>query len=170
MRSRLQGFHPEVEMRELLETVRDLFQRGPNFDRRLLMALNANVQKLVDEIAQTRSIKDSIVAGFDLTSKQIADLKAQLASIQPGQPIDEENLAAINKAVDDLDQTNVALQTAVPAQAPSTPPLGDQSVLTTGTQPVTHDSAGNPIEVDAPGQPGQTSIVPDGSTGSGQPA
>lgn len=158
MRSRLQGFHPEAEFRVLLRQVQDLFQRGPNLERRLLMALNANVQKLIDDVARNSDLSKSILAGQDLQNKQIADLKTQLASIQPGQPIDDENLAAINATVATIEQTNEALATAVTSGTTLDPkpiPLGDPNQpLTKGTQPVTSDSAGSPIAPDAPGQPG----------------
>lgn len=150
-RRQLEGYRAELEFRTLLASIRDYFQRGPNLDRKLLMALQASVQKLIDEVAETRDLKDAIKSGFDLMSKQISDLKAQLDAIVPGQPVDAENAAAIQKAVDDLDQTNEALKTAVPAQPAPVPVEGQP--LTTGTQPVTHDQAGNPIAPDADGQP-----------------
>lgn len=171
MRSHLQSFHPETELRQVITDVRDLFNRGPNLERRLLMALNANVQKLIDDVARNADLSKSILAGQDLQNKQIADLKSQLASIVPGQPIDDENLAAINAQVAIIEQTNAALATAVPqgtTLAPNPIPLGDPNApLTKGTQPVTSDSAGNPIAPDAPGQPGvlqQAADAPKSST------
>ncbi len=123
----LQGWHPETELRNVLTQVRDLFERGPNLERRLLMALNANVQKLIDDVARNADLSKSILAAQDIQAKQLADLKAQLASIVPGQPIDDENLSAINATVATIEQTNAALATAIPASAgPATPPLGDQ--------------------------------------------
>lgn len=157
MRSRLHGFHPETELRNVITDLQDLFQRGPNLERRLLMALNANVQKLVDDVAKNTDLVKSVLAAQDLQNKQIADLKAQLASIQPGQPIDDENLAAINATVATIEDTNKALVTAIPASTPAGPPVAPANPtapLTAGTQPVTSDSAGNPIAPDAPGQPG----------------
>lgn len=121
------------------------------------MALNANVQKLVDDVAKNSDLSKSILAAQDLQAQQIADLKTQLASIQPGQPIDDENLTAINNMVSTIEQTNTALGTAVPASTPAGPPItpvNPNAPLTNGTQPVTSDSAGNPIAPDAPGQPG----------------
>lgn len=165
MRSRLQGFHPETELRQVITEVSDLFHRGPNLERRLLMALNANVQKLIDDVARNADLSKSILAAQDLQNKQIADLKSQLASIQPGQPVNDENLAAINATVATIEQTNAALATAVPqgtVLAPNPIPLGDSGgqPLTKGTQPVTSDSAGNPIAPDAPGQPGVATSSP----------
>ena len=111
------------------------------------MALQASVQKLIDEVAETRDLKDSIKAGFDLLSKQIDDLKTQLGSVVPGQAIDAENAAAIQKAVDDLDATNEALKTAVPNQTPAPPPPTAEELANAGiTTPPTHDQAGNPID------------------------
>lgn len=157
MRSHLRGFHPETELRNVLDQVRDLFQRGPNLERRLLMALQASVQKLIDDVAKNGDLVKAMLAGQDLQNKQIADLKAQIASIVPGQSIDQENLDAINAQVAVIEQTNAALATAVPAGtqlAPNPVPLGDPNQpLTNTTQPVTSDSAGNPIAPDAPGQP-----------------
>lgn len=121
------------------------------------MALNANVQKLVDDVAKNSDLSKSILAAQDLQAQQITDLKTQLASIQPGQPIDDENLTAINNMVSTIEQTNTALGTAVPASTPAGPPItpvNPNAPLTNGTQPVTSDSAGNPIAPDAPGQPG----------------
>lgn len=148
MTRHLEGFR--AQFHDQLITIHSFLERNNSYDRRMLMALNASVQHLIDEVAKTRSLKDSITAGFDLLSNQIADLKSQLATIAPGQPIDEENLAAINKAADDLDQTNEALKVAVPAEPKPTP---TNQPLTSGTQPVTHDAAGNPIAPDADGQP-----------------
>lgn len=153
----LRGFHPELEFKLMLERIQDLFQRGPNLERRLLMALNANVQKLIDDVAKNGDLVKSILAAQDIQNTQIADLKSQLASIQPGQDISQENLDAINGTVSQIEQTNSALATAIPASTPAGPavkPVDPNAPLTTGTQPVTHDSAGNEIASDAPGQPG----------------
>jgi hypothetical protein len=115
------------------------------------MALDARVQKLIDEVAETRGLKDSVAKGFDLLSKQIADLKDQLASIVPGQPVDAENAAAIQKAVDDLDATNTALQDAIPAEPkPVVEPTAEELAAKGITQPATHDSAGMPLEAPKP--------------------
>lgn len=122
------------------------------------MALQASVQKLIDDVAKNGDLVKAMLAGQDLQNKQIADLKAQIASIVPGQSVDQENLDAINAQVAVIEQTNTALATAVPqgtTLAPNPIPLGDSNApLTKGTQPVTSDSAGNPIAPDAPGQPG----------------
>lgn len=158
MRSRLQAFHPETEFKSLLDQVQDLFQRGPNLERRLLMTLNANVQKLVDDVARNSDVSKSILAAQDVLSKQITDLQTQLGAIQPGQAIDDEDLAAINASVAALEATNTALGTAIPASTsagPAVAPSNPTAPLTNTTQPVTSDSAGNPIAPDAPGQPGQ---------------
>ncbi len=121
------------------------------------MAIQASVQKLIDDVAKNGDLVKAMLASQDLQNKQIADLKAQIASIQPGQSVDQENLDAINKQVGLIEETNTALATAVPTGTvldPKPVPLGVQGPLTTGTQPVTSDSAGNPIPPDAPGQPG----------------
>lgn len=85
------------------------------------MALSADVQKLVDAVAANTSAVKSATDALALEGTQIADLKAQIAALQVGVPIDAEDLAAIQKAVADLSATNTALQTAVPANV--TPPV-----------------------------------------------
>lgn len=119
MTPRLRGFNPELELRELLANIRDLFQRGPNLERRMLMALTASVQKLVDEVAETRTIVEAVKKGQDLTAGQLADLKAQVADLQAkldaGGAINVEDLAAIDASVTSLDEANEALKAAVPA-------------------------------------------------------
>jgi hypothetical protein len=149
----LESYRAEREFRDQLGLIRDFFAKGPNYDRRLLMALQASVQKLIDEVAETRDLKDSVAKGFELMSAKIDDLKTQLGSIVPGQPIDAENAAAIQKAADDLEQTNEALKTAVPNQDPAPPPPTAEELAAAGiTTPPTHDQAGNPLETQAPAE------------------
>jgi len=83
------------------------------------MALQADVQALVDAVTANTNAVQAAIAGLQAEAKQIADLQAQLAAIVPGQPVDAEDLASIQKAVTDLGATNTALQTAVPANVPT---------------------------------------------------
>ena len=80
------------------------------------MALSPEVQKLIDNVAANTSAVQSAIAGLKVEQTQIADLQTQITALQPGQPIDAEDLAAITKAADDLGATNAALQVAVPAK------------------------------------------------------
>lgn len=154
----LRGFIADIEAAIFLDEVRALVaMNAPHVIRNELMAIQASIQKLIDDVAKNRDLVQSVRAAQDLQNQQIADLKAQLASIVPGQPVDEENLTAINAAVATIEETNAALETAIPASTHADPkpaPLGtaDQP-LTQDTQPVTHDAAGNPIAPDAEGQP-----------------
>lgn len=118
-RRQLEGYRSEYEFRTLLASIRDYFQRGPNLDRKLLMALNDKVQKLLDEVEQTKGLKDAVVKGFEVQTGLIKQLQDELARIVPGQPIDAENLAAITKAADDLDAANEQLKVVVPANTPT---------------------------------------------------
>jgi predicted nucleic acid-binding Zn-ribbon protein len=124
-RRRLEGFRAEFEFRTLLANIRDYFQRGPNFDRKLLMALNASVQKLVDEVAETKVVAEAVKKGQELTTTQLTDLKVQVADLEAklaaGGIINAEDLAAIDTAVTSLDETNEALKTAVPANTEPQP-------------------------------------------------
>ncbi len=85
----------------------------------LLMALDQNVQDLIDAVAADTSLVASVVAGQKIEAdmiaalqKQVADLEAQIAA---GAAIDPADLAAITKAVSDLKDANTALAAAVPA-------------------------------------------------------
>ena len=89
------------------------------------MALQPQVQALIDTVTANTNAVTAAIAGFQgeqtqitALQKQVADLQAQIAS---GTPIDAEDLAAISKAVTDLQTTNTALQAAVPANV--VPPL-----------------------------------------------
>lgn len=84
-----------------------------------IMALSPQVQALVDAVAANTSAVKAATDGLALEATQIADLKAQIAAITPGQAIDQEDLDAITKAVADLSATNTALQSAVPANVKS---------------------------------------------------
>jgi hypothetical protein len=113
------------------------------------MALSADVQKLIDGVAQNRNLALANGQALQIQEKQIADLKAQLAGIQPGQPIDAEDLTAIQKAVTDLADTNTQLQSAVPA-----------NVNTGGV-----DANGNPVTPGTPSQdPGNGNSTPTPAT------
>ena len=84
----------------------------------ILMSLTPQVQTLVDEVTANTNAVQAALAGLAAEATQITALQAQIAALQPGQPIDAEDLAAITKAVADLGSTNTALTTAVPANVP----------------------------------------------------
>lgn len=88
-----------------------------------LMALSPQVQALVDDVTANTDAVNAALAGLAAEAKQISDLQAQIAAIQPGQPIDADDLAAITAAASQLGQTNTALTAAIPANVqPATPP------------------------------------------------
>ncbi len=157
-RSALRAFHPEEAIRSVVDQVQSLID-NPSLERNLLMALNAQVQRLVDEVRKNTDLLQAHRAAEDIRSKQLDDLKAQVNTLTAGSVVDAENLAEIKKTADQLTETNAALAEAVPAGTrvdpnPAPAPLGPSGPLTNTTQPVTSDSAGNPIPPDAPGQPG----------------
>lgn len=112
--------NPLAEIGDILEAVRAL--TDPHFSiRNTLMGLQADVQKLIDEVAANSSLAQASNQALQIQSKQITDLQTQIGTLQAGAPIDAEDLAAIQKAVSDLAETNTALQTAVPAVPPAEP-------------------------------------------------
>lgn len=84
------------------------------------MSLQPAVQDLIDKVTANTNAVQAAVAGLAAEAKQISDLQAQIAALQPGQPVDAEDLAAITAAAAQLGETNAALATAVPANV--TPP------------------------------------------------
>ena len=79
------------------------------------MALQADVQALVDAVTANTSAVAAAVAGLQAEAAQITALQAQLAAIVPGAPVDAADLTAIQGAVSTLQATNTSLQAAVPA-------------------------------------------------------
>ena len=86
------------------------------------MALQADVQKLVDEIAANSDLAKSNEAAIGLLGTQITDLQAKINALQAGQVLTAEDLTAIQGAVTTLGETNAGLKTAVPASTPAAPP------------------------------------------------
>ncbi len=86
------------------------------------MALQADVQKLVDAVTANTNAVQAAIAGLQAEATQIAALQAQVAALTPGQPVDAEDLTAIQSAVSTLAATNQSLQTAVPANVPPPAP------------------------------------------------
>ena len=121
-RSRIQGWHPEAEFRRLIEQVAD-YINTPTTERKLLMALQADVQKLVDEVKQNTDLVTSVNQALQTQGKQIDDLKTQISGFQAGQVLTVEDLNAIQGAVAQLGETNTELQTAVPANTPGQPAI-----------------------------------------------
>lgn len=112
-RSRIQGWHPESEFRRLLDRVKAILDH-PRVERNMLMALQADVQRLVSEIKENNDLAKASAQALQVQGKQIDDLKTQIGALQAGQVLTAEDLAAIKTAADDLGQTNTELQDAVP--------------------------------------------------------
>jgi hypothetical protein len=126
-RSRLSGWHPESAFRDLLEKIEGYINH-PTVERNILMAIQADVQKLIDEVAQNKDLVTSVAQALQVQGKQIDDLKTQITGLQAGQVLTVDDLTAIQGAVTQLGETNTALQTATPANtagqpavAPATP-------------------------------------------------
>ena len=121
-RSRIQGWHPEAEFRLLIEQVAN-YINTPTTERKLLMALQADVQKLVDEIRQNKDLVTSVAQALQVQSKQITDLQSTVAGFQAGQVLTVDDLTAIQGGVSQLAETNTELQTAALANTPGQPTI-----------------------------------------------
>lgn len=131
----LRGYNPDTALDEILHHLGDLVRNlrqlldAPTNVKGMIMALQADVQSLVDAVKTNTSAVQSMKQSFDLEAKQIAEqgrkiteLQAQIAAIQPGQPVDAEDLAAIKQAASDVESSNSTLaeiNTAVAQAAPA---------------------------------------------------
>lgn len=93
------------------------------------MALQADVQRLVDEVKENNDLAKSNSQALQIQGGQIDELKTQLKGLQAGQVLTAEDLAAIKKSADDLSETNTLLQDATLKNTPSDP----NPVLSPGT-------------------------------------
>lgn len=96
------------------------------------MALSKNVQDLVDQVTANRNFAQSADQALGIMEQQIKNLTDQLGSVQPGQTMSEDDVAAIKKAAQDLADTNTALQQAVPANVNSPGVDGNGNPVTSG--------------------------------------
>ena len=80
------------------------------------MAISAEVQKVLDDIAANKSASASIEQGVALLQKQIADLQIQIASATG---LSADDKTALGAAATDLESTTAALATAIPANTPA---------------------------------------------------
>ncbi len=140
----LRGWNAESEFRELLTQVRELFQRGPNLERRILMALQADVQRLIDAVTANTSAAKSAEQALQAQGKQIDDLKAAIAGLQAGQVIGPDDLQTLRAGIDQLSATNTELQSAVPANTPEGPVVAPAGTLGPDGKPVEPNTGTNP--------------------------
>lgn len=94
------------------------------------MALSKEVQDLVDQVTANRNFAQSADQALGVMELQIKNLTDQLGSLQAGQSMNDEDVAAIKKAAQDLADTNTALQQAVPANVNSGGLDGDGKPVT----------------------------------------
>lgn len=113
-RSRLAVWHPESEFRALLAQVKAILDH-PRVERNILMALQADVQRLVDEVKENSDLAKASAQALQIQGKQIDDLKTQIGTLQAGQVLTAEDLDAIKGLVSEVGETNTELQAAVPA-------------------------------------------------------
>lgn len=90
-----------------------------NTEKDLSMALSANVQVLVDQVAASTSFEASSAAAMRELVNQSAALKKTVDEMTAaGTGMSVEDAAAISKAATDLAASAVALAAAVPAAVP----------------------------------------------------
>lgn len=82
-------------------------------------AMDATLQRAIDDIAKNKSIADSVVAGIGVIEAQVTDLQAQVAALQAqiagGGTISSGDLATLGTSLNDLEASTTELGTAIPA-------------------------------------------------------
>lgn len=87
------------------------------------MAINAAIGNALDQIRQTRGLLDAVVAADQLRDQQIADLKAQIANLQVGEVLTDEDKAGLAEIANDIADVNTALAAAVPENTVAPAPV-----------------------------------------------
>ncbi len=82
---------------------------------KLLMAISAEVQAVLDGIKTNTSLVASVDAGLKAEAVLIKALQDQIAALQAGAVLSAENAAALTQGAADLASTNATLQADVPA-------------------------------------------------------
>lgn len=121
-RSRLKGWHPETEFRNLLAQVKDLISK-PNFERNMLMALSKEVQDLVDQVRSLKDVVQSVDTGFKALKAQNDEQAAKIAAL-PVAPasLSQEDKDALVQSTQDTTSLINTLQSDIPANTPAAAP------------------------------------------------
>ena len=125
----LRGWHPDVEIRNLLSQVKKLIDT-PQLERNLLMAISKEVQDQVDRTKELKDIIQSVDQGMKALAAQVSDLTAKLAAVPtaPAQAMSDEDKAALVQSANDTQDLINTLKSDIPANTttsdqtpPSTP-------------------------------------------------
>lgn len=83
------------------------------------IVMTPEIQKAIDDIEATKQLEAAAAAALTLQGTQITALGAQIADLQAqiaaGAGVTAADLAALKAKTDELEQSNTALQAAVPA-------------------------------------------------------
>jgi hypothetical protein len=77
--------------------------------------IHAEVQALMDQAKKMKDIGPAIDSGFKAMALQIGSLQQQIAALEAGSVLTEEDRAAISTATSDLAATFSTLQADIPA-------------------------------------------------------
>lgn len=105
------------------------------------MALQKDVQDMIDAVTQNTSAVKSAEAGLQVLQKKIEDQGAIIAGLQAGQVITADDLAALRASTGVLKDTTNELLTAIPANTSEGPKVAPSGTL---------DDQGNPVAPTAP--------------------
>jgi hypothetical protein len=105
---------------QLLLSMLGLNNIGNNV-KEMIMALSVSVQRLVDQVAASKSLQAASAAALTELVNQSAALSKQIADLVVSGSMSAEDMAAIDQASTDLADAAVALQAAVPVNTPPAP-------------------------------------------------
>lgn len=122
------------------------------------MSVSKEVQLAVDEIHRERNALAAAAKANELQASQIADLNAKIAALPVGVVLSDEDKQALLDAVNDVDETNDALATAVPANVdPSAQPAAGPVAA---TPPPSDPAAPRPDPLAGTGMSGSVPLMP----------
>lgn len=81
--------------------------------------ISTQVQAVLDRAKQSQSLVQSVDLGMQALRKQVSDLQAQIAALQPGNTLDADDISALSEAAGDLDASIATLQSDIPANTPA---------------------------------------------------
>ena len=70
------------------------------------MAVSQQVQTVLDKVTQTQSLAQSLEAASQAQGQLISQLQAQIAALQPGQSLSQDDINALTTTANDLDAIN----------------------------------------------------------------
>lgn len=107
--------HPDQATAERLERIECMLGQI----KRNNEMLDPAVQSLIDAAKAATQIGPALDAGFKSLSTQVGTLSAQVAALQAGQVLSDDDKATLTQSTNDLNTMVTTLKTDIPAGTPA---------------------------------------------------